>query len=428
MSEMNERQKELFVRKSSRIASSYLRRMKELSDDITSISPFFDVLKKVYVNFEPIHSDNDILIGTLCAMIPSELIYAAGAKPIRLCSGSYTAYSIGDETVPRDACPLTKAVMGFVQTQASPIYKNCSLMAVPVTCDCKKKLAGLLSEYMPTAILPIPSDKLSDDSIRQYLQELYRFISELERITGNTVTMQSLSDGIKKVGRAQYEMSRFMEYRKHTPALLYGTHTMAIMNAYSYLSADKWADFMAKLNAELEQRRIKNIFVEKDKNPRIMVTGSPIAFPNMKIPLLIEEMGGILAADETCMGERGISDPAVIIDTSFDSMMRALTNRYIRPCTCPVFSDNRQRLYRIKQMIKTHQIQGVIYHVLRGCLVYDYEYTIMEEELEKLDIPIIRVESDYNEEDVEQLRIRIEAFIELIKLKNYNRSADVPRL
>ncbi len=34
----------------------------------------------------------------------------------------------------------------------------------------------------------------------------------------------------------------------------------------------------------------------------------------------------------------------------------------------------------------------------------------------KMDIPIIRVESDYNEEDVEQLRIRIEAFIELIKM------------
>ena len=68
-------------------------------------------------------------------------------------------------------------------------------------------------------------------------------------------------------------------------------------------------------------------------------------------------------------------------------------------------------------MIKEHEIQGVVYHVLRGCLVYDYEYQIMEEEMGKLDVPIIRVESDYNEEDVEQLRIRIEAFIELIKLK-----------
>jgi benzoyl-CoA reductase/2-hydroxyglutaryl-CoA dehydratase subunit BcrC/BadD/HgdB len=49
--------------------------------------------------------------------------------------------------------------------------------------------------------------------------------------------------------------------------------------------------------------------------------------------------------------------------------------------------------------------------------VYDFEYKRIEEELGQLGIPVIRLESDYNEEDVEQLRIRIEAFIELIKLK-----------
>ena len=69
----------------------------------------------------------------------------------------------------------------------------------------------------------------------------------------------------------------------------------------------------------------------------------------------------------------------------------------------------------IRQMIEDYRVEGVIYHVLRGCLVYDYEYRAMEEELGKLGIPVIRVESDYNEEDVEQLRIRIEAFVELIK-------------
>lgn len=149
-----------------------------------------------------------------------------------------------------------------------------------------------------------------------------------------------------------------------------------------------------------------------------MVTGSPIIFPNIKIPLLIEEMGGSLVADETCMGERSLYDPAVVVDQSFDGMMRALANRYTRPCTCPTFVNNDQRIFRIKQMIKDHQVEGVIYHVLRGCLVYDFEYQMLEEELGKLNVPIIRVESDYNEEDIEQLRIRIEAFIELIKLKD----------
>jgi benzoyl-CoA reductase/2-hydroxyglutaryl-CoA dehydratase subunit BcrC/BadD/HgdB len=153
----------------------------------------------------------------------------------------------------------------------------------------------------------------------------------------------------------------------------------------------------------------------KDNQPRLLLTGSPVIFPNFKLPLLIEEMGGLLAADETCMGERGLYDPPVIVDSSLNGMMRALANRATRPCTCPTFADNRRRLYRVRQMIGDYHIQGVVYHVLRGCLVYDYEYAVMEAEMERLGIPIIRVETDYNEEDVEQLRIRIEAFIELIK-------------
>ena len=199
--------------------------------------------------------------------------------------------------------------------------------------------------------------------------------------------------------------------------MIRGTHAMVVMNAAAYMPAEQWADAMHKVNAELKTRAEQGQMVTNKNLPRILLTGSPIVFPNMKIPLLIEEMGGIVAGDETCMGERGLYDPPVITDNSFDGMMRALANRSLRPCPCPTFADNTQRIYRLKQLIRDGQIQSVIYHVLRGCLVYDFEYRRIEEELGKLGIPVIRLESDYNEEDVEQLRIRIEAFIELIKLR-----------
>ena len=116
-------------------------------------------------------------------------------------------------------------------------------------------------------------------------------------------------------------------------------------------------------------------------------------------------------------------DPVSVVDAGFDGMIRAIADRYVKPCTCPVFADNTQRIFRIRQMVKEYQVQGVVYHVLRGCLVYDYEYPVLEEELDKLGIPVIRMESDYNEEDVEQLRIRMEAFIEMIKMQEFEKSA-----
>lgn len=421
---INERQRELFIRKSTRVAASYLKRAKALSEMPDAAKPFFDVLENIYIKLEDLQKpDNMKSIGTLCVMVPAELIYAAGAMPVRLCSGSYTAYSIGDDYIPRDACPLVKAVMGFGKMKVLPAFDHCSLLVAPVTCDCKKKLAGVIDSVKNTVPLHVPPLKKEDADTEVFLKELYRLIPILEKETGAQVTAKSLAEGINMVGNAQYEMSEFMKFRRLTPALMSGTQVMAVMNAYSYMPVNLWAEQMHRLNGEMKQRLEQGYFVSRKNQPRILVTGSPIAFPNIKVPLLIEEMGGVFAADETCMGERGLYDPVSVIDPSFDGMMRALASRYTKPCTCPVFVDNSQRIYRIKQMIKEHKIQGVIYHVLRGCLVYDYEYQLMEEAMGKLDIPIIRVESDYNEEDVEQLRIRIEAFIELIKLKELKKEA-----
>ncbi|MCI9170508.1 MAG: 2-hydroxyacyl-CoA dehydratase [Lawsonibacter sp.] len=421
MPEYSLRQRELFVQKSTRVAASYLRRTEELGDIPQAMKPFLDVLRRVFVDLEDVSRSQGMkTVGTYCVMLPSELIWAAGAMPVRLCSGSYTAYTIGDDLVPRDACPLVKSVMGFGEIEVSPLYSNCSLMVIPVTCDCKKKLAGMLERLKPTVTLHVPSSKERDADMEEYVRELYRLIPILEEVTGRQVTPQSLAEAINQKDYAQYEMSRFLTYRQHNPPLLHGTQVMAVMNAFAYMPPLEWAKCMRQLNDELEERLKQKKFAAKANRPRILVTGSPILYPNLKIPLLIEEMGGMLVGDETCMGERALYDPLTVTDRSFDGMMRALAGRYTRPCTCPTFTENRQRIFRIKQMIKDHQIQGVIYHVLRGCLVYDYEYPVLEEELEKEGIPIIRVESDYNEEDVEQLRIRIEAFIELLKLKQFS--------
>jgi benzoyl-CoA reductase/2-hydroxyglutaryl-CoA dehydratase subunit BcrC/BadD/HgdB len=284
-----------------------------------------------------------------------------------------------------------------------------------VTCDCKKKLAGWLSERRPTAVLHVPANRDRDEDMERFVRELYAFSDRLEEITGVPLTSERLSLAFHRLAEAQTQLSRFIALRRRHPTLIRGIFAMAVMNAASYTWAPRWTRQLARLNDELDRLAKAGTMAVRDNQPRLLLTGSPVIFPNLKLPLLIEEMGGLLAADETCMGERGLYDPPAIVDPSLNGMMRALANRATRPCTCPTFADNRRRLYRVRQMIGDYHIQGVVYHVLRGCLVYDYEYAVMEAEMERLGIPIIRVETDYNEEDVEQLRIRIEAFIELIK-------------
>lgn len=410
------RREERFFRRSSHTAARYLRDMEALPGLPNAMEPFLTALRHIYVDHKGIATRRPC-IGTYCAMVPQELIYAAGGMPVKLCSGHYTAFQIGDDSTPRDACPLVKAVAGFHEMKTMPIYENCKLMVVPTTCDCKKKMADMLSQETNVHVMNLPLNRIDDSAISGCVIEYHRLIEILEAVTNQSVTWSRLYDSIQMVGASQQELSRFLEFKRQDRALMYGTHVMAMMNAASYMSLEQWTAHLRTLNDELSERQEKREYVAKANRPRIMLTGSPIIFPNIKLPLLIEQMGGILAADETCMGERFMYDPVVPVDMSFNGLLRALANRYVRACTCPVFSENRQRINRVLHMVHEYKIQGVIYHVLRGCLVYDYEFSLLEQALEKENIPVIRVESDYNEEDVEQLRIRIEAFIELIKLK-----------
>lgn len=59
-------------------------------------------------------------------------------------------------------------------------------------------------------------------------------------------------------------------------------------------------------------------------------------------------------------------------------------------------------------------MDGVIYHVLKGQIEYDFELNRLENIFSELEIPFIRLETDYSPQDVEQLRIRVEAFAEIL--------------
>ena len=121
-----------------------------------------------------------------------------------------------------------------------PVYQNCSLMAVPVTCDCKKKLAGWLSARRPTSILHVPANRERDEDMERFVGELYAFSRQLEGITGQPLSYENLSAAFRLTANAQYQLSRFIDLRRKHPKIIRGTFAMAAMNAMSYTWAPEW--------------------------------------------------------------------------------------------------------------------------------------------------------------------------------------------
>lgn len=70
--------------------------------------------------------------------------------------------------------------------------------------------------------------------------------------------------------------------------------------------------------------------------------------------------------------------------------------------------------------LDNNQIRGIIAHILKGQIEYDYEFKNIERLITDYKIPMNRIETVYNYQDIEQLRLRLEAFSEMLNMSGKN--------
>jgi len=97
-----------------------------------------------------------------------------------------------------------------------------------------------------------------------------------------------------------------------------------------------------------------------------------------------------------------------------DVLLIAFADRYMN-IHCAFFTPNDERPDDVVRLAKEYQADGVIHYNLQFCHTYANEAVKMAKRLEKEGIPLLRIETDYSDEDAGQLRTRIEAFLEMIK-------------
>nr|WP_321467475.1 2-hydroxyacyl-CoA dehydratase family protein [uncultured Desulfobulbus sp.] len=409
------------LRQIGREAARQLQLLRELPGAPAYLAPFIDALERVFVANDPgplLQGDDGPrpVIGIYCILVPEELIYAAGAIPLRLCGGCSSSCAAGEEHVPRDGCPLAKSSLGLTAQPGLAVYDLCDVVIVPTTCDAKRKFAEELSRFREVWMLEVPHLKDSEISQHAWLQQVEALKARLEAYMREksgkvcTITAPGLEWAIARQAQAQVQMRRLQLLRSRDVTSIWGRQALLVAGAYSFMEVGAWTAALTRLNDELEEGHA----IHKETSPRMLIAGSPVIFPNFKLPNLIEELGAVVVADESCVGDRTLYDPVGHPERNLHAQLISLAARYLMPCICPSFAPNEDRLVTLRRMIATHRVDGVVYHVLKGCVVYDFEVGRVERALKECNVPVVRIETDYSPEDVEQLRTRIEAFVEML--------------
>ena len=132
-----------------------------------------------------------------------------------------------------------------------------------------------------------------------------------------------------------------------------------------------------------------------------------------RLGLFIESTGVPVVAEESCIGSRYFTDLVEPKGDSMDSLLEAIWDRY-HNISCVCFTPNDDRVTKVVDMAKEYNASGVVYNVLQYCHTYNIEAIKVDKALKKAGVPMLKVETDYGSEDVEQIRTRVEAFTEML--------------
>jgi benzoyl-CoA reductase/2-hydroxyglutaryl-CoA dehydratase subunit BcrC/BadD/HgdB len=94
--------------------------------------------------------------------------------------------------------------------------------------------------------------------------------------------------------------------------------------------------------------------------------------------------------------------------------LRLLAEKYLG-VPCSVMSLNTRRMELVQKMVRDFQVDGVIDLTWLACHTYNMEsYWVADLVEKKLGLPFLHLETNFSDSDYETLRVRIEAFLELI--------------
>lgn len=114
-------------------------------------------LKRTLAYMQSQREKGSHVVGVYCSYAPLEIIRAMGATPAVLCAFANKTIETAETSLPSNLCPLIKSSYGFIISDTCPFFALSEAVIAETTCDGKKKMFELISQYRPMFVMDLPS-------------------------------------------------------------------------------------------------------------------------------------------------------------------------------------------------------------------------------------------------------------------------------
>ncbi|MBW2651305.1 MAG: 2-hydroxyacyl-CoA dehydratase, partial [Deltaproteobacteria bacterium] len=215
------------------------------------------------------------VIGSFCVFVPEEIVRAADATLVGLCTGADFATEEVEKLLPRNTCSLIKSAFGFKLGKVCPYLESADMIVGENTCDGKKKSYEILKDLVPNLyVMDIPQMKSAEGRALMKAEYL-RFKEAVEKLTGVTIDAARLKKGIEIVNNKRKAIHRLAGLRKADPSPISGLDALLANQVFFYDDPVRFTDSVNKICDELEKRIENNEGVFPKETPRVLLSGCP---------------------------------------------------------------------------------------------------------------------------------------------------------
>jgi benzoyl-CoA reductase subunit C len=362
------------------------------------------------------------VFGYFCCLTPEEILYAADILPVRI-TGTGEPLQKADLHVPPNSCAFARSCL---DAGMRGMYDYLDGVVVPNSCDIIFNMEFFWRTLVPRPTKPAmiagvdikpyvhyinyPEKITGREVVPYYVEVLKSFKQDLERSLNRPITDDDLARAVSAYNQDKSQMKRMYEMRKSDPAGLSGYEAWQITYSSLLMPKDKHAGILKGYLDELESNGHK-----APEGVRIYLSGSAMDQVNADIYKIIEESGGQVVSDDLCVGTRSFWYP---LNEELPPLEAIARRSLGTACPRSTVTDRipENRWAHLLNTAKDFNIEGAIFYVLKCCDARLGEFPHLRDKLKtELDIPVLFLEGDYTSEGVEQMRSRVEAFIEMIE-------------
>ena len=343
-----------------------------------------------------------ISIGYFCPFVPEELLQAAGAVPIRLMDIP-VKISHAQAHLPAYCCHLVKSSLENYLRGELDFLQG---IVFCQSCDTMKGLADIWAiqgrlSFQFNLIVPT---RLNSPLARDYFRtELEGLKAALEKKLGN-IPAESLQEAIRLFNRIRDQLRTLYDRNRLDPGRLSGRGLANIIRAGYLMDRDQYLLLLTRLlDSWPEQSEGKTPGVPLYLSGNIVHSGDWFS--------LIEEAGGRIVYDDLCSGARTLR---LTVKEEGDPL-DALVDRYFTTFLCPTKHQGIQTHQELLlKEVQESGAKGVVFIFYKYCESYYFDYPDLKKILEDEGYPTLLLEIEDPSQSREQMKIRLQAFVEML--------------